>query len=600
MKKNLKKGARRVIGIILMLCMIISIMGCSKDTSKDETETMETENTEDTTANTEELPEVTGTPNEWGWVVPEETLEFTVYCGTGDQETFLADEKGGKKVMDDWLLKNMNVKINVEFSSNDMTEKLNLMLADGSYPEVITWMTDDMANKFISLGKAADLTPYIEKYGSNITRRLGDYMNMLKNEDGTISKLAQYWGENPNVAGKDFGLRYDYWKELGEADIYKTPEQYYETVKKVLANHPTNADGLTTYGFTSDNQGMNFLDAMLAAYGFIYNFKVDENGQFTHWLNSDEGLKIAKFMNQCYLDNMIDPDYMSNQYDQVMTKMNTGQVLANFGTWWFGWTGGHEYWQEQEKESYNVEKRFMNVSVAAEQSSLDQTTLLTSNYIGNYRCIITDKCKNVEGVLRFLDWQNSELGNFISSWGVPGDENVWKILDDGTWKFDEEILNPDQYAKNTFFHDVRDAHSCMSYCLATNMNWLKTDGRSNFDMIDPNAIRVSAYDFWPVADDGSFASEGIKLCWQYYTAPAKDITLNVVSYDPEAEITTMKQTIEDTIKTEWNKMITAGSQEECEEIFMAARETCNVLGLEELTAYNQSAYEANLVKFQGE
>jgi ABC-type glycerol-3-phosphate transport system substrate-binding protein len=593
MKKN--QMVRKVLCVVLAFGMALSMMGCNKGEGNEEAI-----DKNDTTETGVDLPEETGTPNEWGWVVPEETLEFTVYAGTGDQETFIADEKGGKKAMDEWLLENMNVKINVEYYNNDMVEKLNLMLAGGDYPDVITWMSDDMANKFIAQGKAVDLTPYIDQYGGNITRRLGNYINMIKNEDGTISKLPQYWGENPNVAGKDFGVRYDLWKELGETDIYTTPDEYFDVMQKILKNHPTNANGQTTYAFTSDNQGMNFLDAMLASYGFIYNFKVDENGEFTHWLNSEEGLEIAKFVNKCYLADMIDPDYMSNLYEQVMTKMNSEQVLANFGTWWFAWTGGHEYWQVQDGENYNIDKRFMNVSVSGTNVALDQTTLLTTNYIGSYRAIITDKCKNVEGVVKFLDWQNSELGNFICSWGIPSEENVWKIADDGTWVFDEEILNPDQYAKQEYFHDVRDAHSCMAYSIATNMNWLKTDGRSNFDMIDKKATRVSAYDFWPVDDSGNFASEGIKKCWQYYTAPAKDITLNVVTYDPEAEITITKQTIEDTIKTEWNKMITAKSPEECEEIFMKARETCNTIGLEDLTEFNQQAYQSNLTKYQGE
>ena len=178
-----------------------------------------------------------GEENEWGWVVPEETLVIDVYGGQGDQEELEADEQGGKAVLDQWLLDNLNVKINWTYYSVDMDEKLNLMLANGDYPAVITNITDEMANKFIQQGKALDLTEALEKYGDNITRRYGNYLNMLKDEDGHIYKLAHLWGNNPNVAGYDFGIRYDYWKELGESEIYSTPEGYYEAVK-------TNAQGI--------------------------------------------------------------------------------------------------------------------------------------------------------------------------------------------------------------------------------------------------------------------------------------------------------------------------------------------------------------------
>ena len=47
------------------------------------------------------------------------------------------------------------------------------------------------------------------------------------------------------------------WK-LGEEKMYETPQEYIEVMKKILANHPTNDAGQTTYAFTSDNQGKSF------------------------------------------------------------------------------------------------------------------------------------------------------------------------------------------------------------------------------------------------------------------------------------------------------------------------------------------------------
>ncbi|MBR3643764.1 MAG: hypothetical protein IKN57_09670, partial [Parasporobacterium sp.] len=123
-----------------------------------------------------------------GWEKPEETVTFSVYPGEGDPEEFAADEDGGKAFMDAWLLEHMNIAFDWRLMVGDMTERLNLMLTDGSYPQIITYMSDDMANKFIAQGKAVDLTPYLEKM-PNLTRRLGNYLNMMKSEDGHIYKL---------------------------------------------------------------------------------------------------------------------------------------------------------------------------------------------------------------------------------------------------------------------------------------------------------------------------------------------------------------------------------------------------------------------------
>jgi putative aldouronate transport system substrate-binding protein len=152
-------------------------------------------------------------------------------------------------------------------------------------------MPDDMAEKFIAQGRALELTPHLEKYGANIRRRLGNYLNLIKTDDGELYKLPMYWGENPNVAGWDFGIRYDWWKESG-LPVYTTPDEYYETLKKLMEEHPTNANGEKVYALSDNSQGSALYGAMLAAYGFKNGYKVDENsGEFTHWFNTDEGLE---------------------------------------------------------------------------------------------------------------------------------------------------------------------------------------------------------------------------------------------------------------------------------------------------------------------
>ena len=532
-----------------------------------------------------------------GWEKPAETINISVYAGEGDQEEFITDEVGGKGVMDAWLLENMNVAFDWQYMTGDMTERLNLMLASGDYPAVITNMSDEMAQKFIAQGKAVDLTPYLEKM-PNLTRRMGNYINMLKDEEGKLYKLATLWGENPNVAGYDFGVRYDYWLELGEEKMYETPQEYIEVMKKILANHPTNDNGQTTYAFTSDNDGENFLNAMLAAYGFVSGYKVDENGEFKHWLNTEEGLEISKLVNQMYREGLIDPDYQSVDYETYISKQSSGQVLGNLGTWWYAWVSGHQTWAVNEGDAYDINKRFANVSCHGEGVAMDETSLLTSNFIGSYRMIITDKAteEEIEAIVKYLDWEASEVGTFIMGFGAPSEANVWDVAEDGTWLFDDAIMDVD--LKDTTYHAVKDANAC-AYWLAINAQWLKDDELGDFTQIDPRVDRVSVYDYWPVDENGAFANEGVNICWGNYTAPALDTTMYTTTFDAADMITTTKQIITDTIKTEWTRIISAESEEECVAIFETTRDNCNGMGLEELTDYYETSYNNNVAKFQG-
>lgn len=534
-----------------------------------------------------------------GWEWPEETINIDVYAGEEDPEEIAADETGGYAYMANWLLENLNVSFDWQVMTGDMTERLNLMLTSGNYPAVITNMPDDMANKFIQQGKAVDLTPYLEEM-PNLTRRLGNYINMMQSEDGDIYKLPVYWGDNPNVAGYDFGVRYDYWLELGEDKIYETPEEYIEVMKKILANHPTNESGQTTYAFTSTDGGQSFLNAMLAAYGFVSGYKVDEEtGEFTHWLNTEEGLEIALLVNQMYREGLIDPDYQSVDYETYISKQSNGQILGNLGTWWYAWVSGHQTWAVQEGDSYDINKRFANVSVHADGLTMEDTSLLTSSYIGSYRMIITDNATEdqIKGIVKFLNWEASELGNFILGFGEPCEENVWKIDTDGTWLFDDEIMDVDN--KDTTYHTVKNAHGGLYYYLAINGQWLKTTDTQNFDMIDPRVDRVSVYDYWPVNEDGSFANDGINISWGFYTAPSKDITMFSTSFASNDPITTTKQLITDNIETGWCEIINSATAEDAQAAFESLRDNCNSMGLEDLTDYYEASYASNVATYQG-
>ena len=52
--------------------------------------------------------------------------------------------------------------------------------------------------------------------------------------------------------------------------------------------------------------------------------------------------------------------------------------------------------------------------------------------------------------------------------GAPREENVWKIDDDGTWLFDDEIMNVD--TKDTTYHSVKNHYAC-EYWVAICGQW---------------------------------------------------------------------------------------------------------------------------------
>lgn len=524
--------------------------------------------------------------NAYGWEVPEKPITITYYAGYGDQKE--VDKLAAPLV--EWYKKNFNVIIKKIVYPQDMNEKLNLMLAANNYPEVIAWMSDDMAEKFRMLGKALEITKLVDKYGSNIKRRLGKYLNLLKTDDGKLYKLPIGWGENPNPAGWDFAIRYDWWKPL-KMKIYRTPEEYYNTLKAVVKAHPTNAKGQKVYALSDNSQGENLYGAMLGAYGFIQGFKVDKKtGKFTHWINTPEGLEIAKYINRFVREGLMDPDFLSNTFDTWKEKVVNERIAGNIGLWWHVWVAGNEAWGEMEKDKYNIEKTFMNVAVRAPGIKRGQDTLITSNFIGTARTIITDKCKQPENVMKWFNWECSELGTMITGHGYPDPNNIWNIVN-GKWIVKDKAL--DYKNKNVNFHAVREKFGATQLWMVTSGGWLK-DPR-----IDPKVTRVNTWDMWGINPDGSYKDPGVRIRWQYCDSIPYDVTLYTPVFKPEDPVTTINQTIRDTLKSEWAKIIKSKTEAECVQRFKEAQQKLNKLGLNKLEAFYKKTYDANYKKFYG-
>ena len=172
--------------LLLTLLIIALITGCTgQHQQKEEEQTEKTTTIQDQTTHT----------NEYGWRFQR---NIEIY---GIRRYRRPNREGQTGSPDETVLqRKFNVDIDIVVYSLDMTEQLNLMLASNNYPEVITWMPDDMAEKFIAQKERGDLTEAIDKYGTNIKRRLGKYLNLLRSADNSIK--ASYWmGKNTQCGG---------------------------------------------------------------------------------------------------------------------------------------------------------------------------------------------------------------------------------------------------------------------------------------------------------------------------------------------------------------------------------------------------------------
>lgn len=547
---------------------------------------------------------LTGTVNKYGWEVPEETLKFTYYA-CDDDATNQAEEDERLVEVDKVLKDEFNIEIQKLVYSQDSEERLNLMLASNDYPDVIVGMSDTMANAFISQGRAIELTPYLEKYGQNVLSSYGNFINLLREEDGSLYKLSSSSGNTTDVMGRDFSIRWDWLQETG-LPVPTSMESYYEAIKAIVANHPTNANGEKVYGITAFSlKGEEFYATPLQFLGLYSTstgiYKLNDDGTLTYWVDTDEGRQVAHYINKFWREGLIDPDFQTKDYDSSVAFMSSERVAGNIGTWWHNFTGGHQVWETTD-ENYTIDKRMQELTW---QETDATPNLINNNYIRNTRVIITDKCKNPEAVMRYFNWQCTPLGIAFNSMGPEGKDKAWFINDDGLAQVSDLYWygKPDDMS---FAWGDFESKTCggWNYVIAA-PTYTPVDKMDNpaEGWAEP-IVKVNMWDLIPDyskldQDKMSVGNMMYLLDAQTSTTYLTDMTTWNISLDPDSDESAIYTDIKERLLTDWCNVIMASTEEECDKLYDEMVADIHDLGVDQLTAAQQEAYTLNQSKLDG-
>ena len=246
------------------------------------------------------------------------------------------------------------------------------------------------------------------------------------------------------------------------------------------------------------------------------------------------------------------------------------------GNWWICGTYGHEKWNGLYGEEYNENMRTYHVNVAAE----GKTGTYNYKNTNGSRVIITDHATDVEGILKWFDFENTELGTRLVGYGLPNtDASVWHLNEDGTWYWDEE--KQVQITTDTASFDWEGMRQIGGQCLAVLSAGVEPMSDGTYYWYDQSNV-----DKWKVIKD-TLLKETL-----YDHAAFDIITLPVDSMLP-----TIKTSCEDIAFTAVANAIFAASEDEAVAIMEQCREDLIATGIEELTEYYTEQYKANIEKW---
>ena len=377
--------------------------------------------------------------NVFGWEIPEETAKINVFLASSNWVE-IEEQKVGAARMKDYLLENFNLDYTYPTTDGDEDEALNLALASNSYADVLVGVSSESMTKFVSQGHAVDLAPYIDQM-PNLKHKLGDLLGMYYDDDGHLYYLPSSFGNLMDLPDYSAHIRYDEWLEIGSPEI-KTPEDYFNAIMAIYELHPLTDAGENRYTLGLYSQGMP--EYISGYWGLARGWKLNEDNTLTYWPFTDEGKAMAKYFNNWWRTGTMDPDSFVNEWNDLRTKISQKRVLGMIGGWWIGYNAGHEIWSLTD-DNWNENMRFIQVGFKDENA--ENAYITCKNNLGSEWTIITDKCEDVETVVKYIDFIMTDEGAALVNWGVPGewpsmkDDSktvaTWHINGVGDWYFDE-------------------------------------------------------------------------------------------------------------------------------------------------------------------
>lgn len=258
----------------------------------------------------------------------------------------------------DILKKKFNVELTIIPEGDGVFET---RMTSGNLGDIVVWGADNdkyplAVKNNLLFGWEDDNV--LDEYGPYIKKNMPDALKKNKELTKTITNGAsdKLYGFGANVAlnSKDhesffytWDTRWDLYKKLGYPKV-KNLQDYHKMLKNMQKLCPSDDSGNKVYAVSLwpdwDDAMVMYVKAMATAYyGYDelalglydptngkYHDALEENGPY---------LEMLKWFNDLYQDGLIDPDSMTQTYDEMIAKVQNGGTLFSI----FNYSGSLGY-----------------------------------------------------------------------------------------------------------------------------------------------------------------------------------------------------------------------------------------------------------------
>ena len=356
-------------------------------------------------------------------VVPAETVTLTAY-------TQLANYSGEQI---GWFAQVMKERFNVVLNIiNEGDGTFVTRMESGNLGDLVIFGND--ADEYIQAVNAGMLFDWEEddllsEYGPYIQK----HMELALEKNRSINPNGKVHGFGHNVGTSltehesfFYGpfIRWDLYKELGYPEI-ETLEDFIPVLEEMVALQPTAENGSKTYAVSLfpdwDGDMVMGVKATAALYGYdefgfglydvtnhVYEDTLQEDGMY---------LRMLRFYNELYRKGLLDPDSMTQTYDDMSEDYQSGAALWNIFDW-------------MSQALYNSDTHLSEGKAMMPLAAKDQKNIvygLNTNG-GNRIWSIGAQSNYPELCMAIINWLTTPEGKMTMAWGPKG----------VTWDYDDE------------------------------------------------------------------------------------------------------------------------------------------------------------------
>lgn len=460
------------------------------------------------------------------------------------------------------IMRRTGVRIRVIDPTDDPKEKVNLMLAYQDYPDLILVGLSEIG-RYQSSGALVDLEPFMDRL-PNVEEMYGDMLGRLRTREGELYYLSNWYGKD-NDAVTAFQIRYDYMcqvagKERADSDEPFTQEEFLELLRCFKEKYPE-IGGQESIPF-SLCINMNYSMAVEGMYGLkTYG---EEGEGLRYRVRDPRYLSMVLFLNEMYREGFLDKEWVVNRRALFSKKMQDGRIFATACTYW-----DLDEDTDVMKRTQGEESTFYAYKVLGEGITETETTYGGRNSLGWDAIAITENCQDIDAALRVMDFLASEEGQYLMLWGIEGED--WDYVDGKRTPKDEMLA--------AFTEDINQA---IEDTFVRRWTWFIKNGTgsdgSPYDMMTKYSPSQEAqisnrrmrYDYWDIS-------------W-YANLEPESGTQEALLY----------KNVEDVMEKAFPKMVNAGSEQECRELYEKMLRDMEDEGLKRVEAVISENYRNRL------